>query len=154
MYILTAWHFLIIHATWRIILQMDRFLGSFSKSRKATDINFWTYVAQFFLEWEMFHTNLYIKPQHTFWVFFFKSCRLWESVEKLCWAEQTTDNNMAHAHGLLDKLHYKHTHSDCVIHIAFPLQQWLDARVSLLTWYLHCLSCQVNILWIPCFDLS
>ena len=33
------------------------------------------------------------------------------------------------------------THSEYVIIIAFPLQQWLHERASVLTLYLHCLSC-------------
>jgi len=32
---------------------------------------------------------------------FFKSCRLWD-VEKYCTAGQATDDNMAHAHCMLD----------------------------------------------------
>jgi len=34
--------------------------------------------------------------------FFRKSCRLWDNVEKYCRAEQATDDNMAHAHCILD----------------------------------------------------
>jgi hypothetical protein len=32
-----------------------------------------------------------------------------------------------------------HTNSECVILIAFPLQQWLNEGASIL--YVHCLSC-------------
>ena len=42
--------------------------------------------------------------------FFRKSCRLWDNVEIYCRAEQAMDDNMAHAHCLLDTLGYKHTH--------------------------------------------
>jgi len=34
--------------------------------------------------------------------FFRKSCRLWEYVEKYCRAEQATDDNMAHAHYMMN----------------------------------------------------
>jgi len=34
--------------------------------------------------------------------FFRKSCRLWDNVEKYCTAGQTTDDNMAQAHFVLD----------------------------------------------------
>jgi len=34
--------------------------------------------------------------------FFRKSCRLWDNVEKYCTAGQATDDNMAHAHCMLD----------------------------------------------------
>jgi len=61
-----------------------------------------------------------------------KSCRLWDNVEKFCSDIQATDDNMAHAHCMLDNLVYKHTrahaytHTEYVILIAFPLQQWLQ----------------------------
>ena len=31
-----------------------------------------------------------------------KSCRLWDTVEKYCRAEQATDDSMAHVHCMLD----------------------------------------------------
>jgi len=34
--------------------------------------------------------------------FFQESCRLRDNVEKYCTAEQATDDNMAHAHFMLD----------------------------------------------------
>jgi len=36
---------------------------------------------------------------------------------------QPTVDNMVHAHSLLGNYGYTHTHM-CVLHIAFPLQQW------------------------------
>jgi len=33
---------------------------------------------------------------------FRKSCRLWDNVQKYCWAGQVTDDNKAHAHCILD----------------------------------------------------
>ena len=44
---------------------------------------------------------------------------------------ETTDENMAHAHCMLDTEGYKYTHSGCVILIAFPQQRWLQESVSL-----------------------
>jgi hypothetical protein len=41
-----------------------------------------------------------------------------------CWITKATD-----------------THSAYVIRIAFPRQQWLSERASMLTLYVHCLSC-------------
>jgi len=70
-----------------------------------TDIHFWSYLAHFFLESKMFQTKfvdeikthiLYLIP------FFGKSCRLWDNVEKYGTAGQTTGDNMAHAHCMLD----------------------------------------------------
>ena len=42
------------------------------------------------------------------------------------------DENMAHAHCMLDNERYTHIHSECVILIAFPQQQWLHGSASVL----------------------
>jgi hypothetical protein len=34
------------------------------------------------------------------------------------------------------------THSECVINIAFPQQEWLHERALMLRLYVQCLSCQ------------
>ena len=70
-----------------------------------TDIHFWSYLAQFFLEWEMFQTKVVVKIKtHVLCsaTFFRKSCRLWENVQKYWSAGQATDDNMAHVHYMLD----------------------------------------------------
>jgi len=55
---------------------------------------------------------------------------------------QATDNNMAHAHFVLDTCVYKYTQKGCVILIAFPLQQWLHERSSVLLYtYVASLVC-------------
>jgi hypothetical protein len=52
--------------------------------------------------------------------FFFKSCRLWDNVEKYCTAGQATDGNMAHAHCMpIPKA--TDMHSEYVIITDFPL---------------------------------
>jgi hypothetical protein len=61
---------------------------------------------QFFVEWEMFQTK-YLQKIKTHFVphdinFFWKSYRLWDNVEKYRRAEQATDDNMAHAHCILN----------------------------------------------------
>ena len=56
-------------------------------------------------------------------------------------AEQATDDNMAHAHCMLDTK-ATNAHSHDVIFTAFPLQQWLHERASLLRYtYIACLVC-------------
>jgi hypothetical protein len=65
-----------------------------------TNIYFWSYLAHFFLEWEMFHTNVVHKIKTHIFKFnysFRKSCHLWNIVEQFCRAGQATDDNMAHA---------------------------------------------------------
>jgi hypothetical protein len=72
-----------------------------------TIIHFWSYLAQFFLEWEIFQLNDVEKNQNTHFMwsnffFFWRSCRLWDNVEKCSAAGQITDENTAHAHFTLD----------------------------------------------------
>ena len=70
-----------------------------------TDMRFWSNLAQFFLEWEMFQTKVLeeIKTHVLYGVTFFfrKSCLLWDNVEKYCRAGQATVDNMVHAHDML-----------------------------------------------------
>jgi len=57
--------------------------------------------------------------------FFFKSCRLLDNVEKYCRAGQATDDNMAHAHCMLDNLGlqtYTHTHTHTHTHTEYVVQ--------------------------------
>jgi len=96
----------------------------------------------------MFQTKVVKRNQDTHFVFstffFRKSCRLLENVQKYCRARQANDDNMAHAHCMLDTYGYihthththTHTHSGCVILIPLPLQQWLHERASMLC-YTH-----------------
>jgi len=48
------------------------------------------------------------EKSHVFYILYsvtffpLKSCRLWENLEKCCRAGQSTDDNMAHAHYMLD----------------------------------------------------
>jgi hypothetical protein len=72
------------------------------------------YVAEFFLEWEMFQTNVVEKikahilcSMHFFW----KSCRLWGNVEKYRTARQATHDNMLRIHAGQLKQEYRHTHN-------------------------------------------
>ena len=71
-----------------------------------TNIHCLSYLVRFFLEWEMFQTNVVEKIQtHILcWVTSppRKSCRLLVNAEKYCRAGQATDDNMAHAHCMLD----------------------------------------------------
>jgi hypothetical protein len=65
--------------------------------------------------------------------FFRKSCRLWDNVEKRGTARQATDDN------IIRRMRFAcwitkatDTHSDYVIFIASPRQQWLRERASVL----------------------
>ena len=70
-----------------------------------TDIRLWSYLAEFFLEWEMFQTKVVEKIKtHILCsvTFLRKSYRLWDNVEKYRSAGQITGDNKAHAHYMLD----------------------------------------------------
>jgi len=69
------------------------------------NVHFLSYLAQFFLEREMFQTKVVqkIKTHNLFSILFFprKTFRFWGNVEKCCRAGQPTDDSMAHAHCML-----------------------------------------------------
>ena len=94
---------------------------------------FWSYLAQFFLEWKMFQAKVVEKikthivcsitppenravyepdrPQMTIW-----------RMRIACWITKATD-----------------TGSECLITITFPLQQWLHERASMVCYtYIAC----------------
>jgi hypothetical protein len=117
-----------------------------------TNIHFWSYLAQFFLEWEIFQTKFVekIKTHILCSVNFFSENRavykiIWKNVVErgrpqttiwrmriACWVPKATD-----------------TRSDYVIFIAFPLQQWLRERASVLHYtYIACVVSSACSRWI------
>ena len=70
-----------------------------------TDIHF-IISRSFLLRMRLFHAKLSRKSNHILcsitFLFFPKSCRLWDNVEKYCWGGQATDDKMAHAHCMPD----------------------------------------------------
>jgi hypothetical protein len=97
------------------------------------------YLADFFLEWEMFQTKVVEEPQtHVLCSITFsrKSCRLRDNVEKYGGARQATVDN------IIRRTRFEcwitkatNRNSQYVIIIAFPRQQWLRQSSSLLTLY-------------------
>jgi len=76
----------------------------------------------------MFHIKVVEKIKtHIYIQFFFrKSCRLREKVEKYCTDRQDTDKNVIWRLRIACWIpKATNTHSQYVILIAFPLQQWL-----------------------------
>ena len=70
-----------------------------------TDMHFWSYLAHFFLEWEMFRTEVVEKVKtHILYsvTFFLKSYFLWDNLKNIYREGQRTDDNMAHAYCMLD----------------------------------------------------
>jgi hypothetical protein len=100
-----------------------------------TSIYFWSYLARFLWEWEMFQTKVVEKIKtHIFYSIFFsrKSCRLWDNVGKCCRAGRP---HMT-VRGMRISICIRkatNTHSEYVIIIsALPLQQWLHKHASVL----------------------
>ena len=61
-------------------------------------------------------------------------------MEKYYRAGQATDDNIAYEHCMMDAQGYQYTHSGCAVIMAFPLQQWLHERASMLRYtYIACL---------------
>jgi hypothetical protein len=74
-----------------------------------------------------------------------KSCRLWNKVEKYGTARQATDDN------IIRRMRFAcwitkatDTHLVYVIIIAFPRQQWLRERASILRLCVHCVSLLID----------
>jgi hypothetical protein len=69
-------------------------------------------------------------------MFFRKSCRLWDNVNKYGRTRLATDGSTK-----AEITKTTDTRSESVLLIAFPRQQWLRERASVLLSYVHCLSC-------------
>ena len=69
-----------------------------------TDMHLLSYLAQFFLEWEMFQAKVVekIKTHFVFSNFFRKFCHFQNNMKKYCTVGQEIDDNMTHAHCMLD----------------------------------------------------
>jgi hypothetical protein len=97
-----------------------------------TYVHLWSYLAEFFLEWEMLQTKVVEQIKNTHFMFsnfFRKSCRRWDNVEKYGRTRQATDGN------IIRRMRFAccvtmvtNTHPEHVILLAFPPQQWLRER--------------------------
>jgi hypothetical protein len=68
-------------------------------------VNYWHYVAELFVEWEIFQANYVEKIKtHILCSIFFSRIwyRLWDKVAKYCRAGEPIDDNMTHTHCMLD----------------------------------------------------
>ena len=100
-----------------------------------TNIHFWSYLAHFFLEWEMFQTKVVEKIKtHILCPVTFsrKSYRLWDNVEIFCRVGQATDDDTARAHCMYGNEAYKHTHTHTVCNPYCSSTAAMVARTRLL----------------------
>jgi hypothetical protein len=110
-----------------------------------TNLHFLSYLAQFFIEWEIFQTKVVEKIKtHVLCsaTFFHKSCRLWDNVEWYCKAGQPTDDDMAHAHCMLDNESYRHTLSIWNTYCFSTATVVMRTRLTI-TSYMYLLSCSI-----------
>jgi hypothetical protein len=109
---------------------------------------FLSYLAQFFLGWEMFQTKVAEKIKTHIWnsvTFFSKSRRLWENVVKYCRAGQATDGNLSRVHCRLDTYDYKHTLIICNAYCfsTATVVAWTRVNVTLYV-LVHYLTCKLT----------
>jgi hypothetical protein len=100
-----------------------------------TKIHFWSYLAHFFLEWKMFQTKFAEKIESGLLcslTFFRKSLHLWYSKKKYCRAGRVIDDNMTHAHRLLDNYVYKNTPRFYLVHVGS-----LISLIHTRNWLMH-----------------
>jgi hypothetical protein len=99
-----------------------------------TDIHIWSYLAQFFLEWEMLQTKVVQKIKThilcSITLFFFYA--FFEIMWKIMveWGRPQVTVWFLHIACCIPKA--THTHSEYVILFVFPLQQWLQEHASVL----------------------
>jgi len=112
---------------------------------KRTNVNILLYLAQLFLEWEIFQTNVVQKIKIrilcsiTFF-FFRKSCYLWNNVKKNIVEPDRPRTTMWRMRIAYCIPKATDIHSVCVILIAFPMQQWLHGHTTMLCYtYISCL---------------
>jgi len=101
-----------------------------------TCVDLWSYLAQYFLELEMFQTKVIDKIKtHILCSVTFsrKSCRLWDNVERCCRPGQATDDNIKRRMRFACWItKATDTHSEYIILIAFLRQEWLRECASML----------------------
>jgi len=126
---------------WEVKRKSDKNNGYFTWRRLYVDL--WKYLPEFFLERQMFQTKVLQKIKthitcsvHSSW----KSCRLWDNLEKYCRTGQATDDNITrlmHFGCFVTKA--TDAHSEYVIRISFSRPQWLRERAWMLLYkYVAC----------------
>jgi len=104
--------------------------------------HFWSYLAQF-LEWKIFQTKVVEKLETHFMLnnfFFFFKCAIYETMWKNIVQQETHRWKYGTCTYHAGYLRLQNAHTRCIILIAFPLQQWLHERTSMLRdTYIACL---------------
>ena len=119
-----------------------------------TDIQFWSYLAQFCLEWEMFQTKVVQKIKtHILCsvTFFQKTFRLWDNVGGIILQNRACHRRQIWRMRVACRIpKATNTHSQYVILITFAPQQWLHelasiSRYACSGWLLNLSSLEHNL---------
>jgi hypothetical protein len=99
-----------------------------------TNIHFWSYLAEFILEWEMFQIRVLekIKTRLVFNSFFFENRAFYGIAWKNTVEPSRPQVTIWCMHIACRITKTTNTHSEYIILIAIPLQQWLHKRASML----------------------
>jgi hypothetical protein len=134
-----SWNLIFVYFS-KICLESSRFIQIWQEKRvlyMKTDIHLWSYLAQF-LEWETFQTKAVekIKIHFSFSTIpFSKIVPFMRQCAKYRTARLAMDDNIIRRMRIAYWIpKATNTHSEYAILIAFPLQQWLHERISML----HC----------------
>jgi hypothetical protein len=119
----------------QLSLQYDNDYGHFTWPTMYICDNIWLNCA-----WKekCFKLQLWRRSKHFFFSInvFWKSCRLWDNVEKYRGAGQATDDSMAHAHCMLDTYGCKRTLRICNTYCVYTATIVMRTRL-IVTLYVH-----------------
>jgi hypothetical protein len=90
------------------------------------------YLPQFFFEWELFQSCRENKNTFCVWIPPRQSYRVWDDGGKYGQTSHRWQCNTANARCMCWITKATNTHSECLIIIDFPMQQWLHKRASVL----------------------
>ena len=108
-----------------------------------TNMQFWSYLVQFFFRKEMFQPNFVEKMKTcilgSITFFFFENRTIHVKICTDFSAVRATDDKIAHEHGIVDTLDNKHTISISNIYCFYTKKMITRTRLKCTLYYLHCL---------------
>jgi hypothetical protein len=105
-------------------------------------VNVWEYLAEFYLESEIFKTNVVEKIKDIFYIqqLFSENRVTLKTMWRYVTARHAIDGNRAHALCMLDNCGYRHAlriyNIYCSFRVTIFMRKWLNAVL-----YIYCLSC-------------
>jgi hypothetical protein len=146
-----SWNFIfefLFNLSWRnkFRYNLTRITGTLHEDK----LNLWQSLAELFLEWEVFQTNIVEKIKTNILcsiTFFRNSRRLWDNAGKYGWAGQAADEYITRRKGFAWWVAKNtNTNSEYAIPTVFPHQQWLRGPPHVMI-YIRCMSL---FIFFPC----